>query len=159
APSNRAQLNVAAATIDKSRVKFVTLGLDGIVLALLAWLSWPRKSAAGSQSDEGLRSLGFISAALCGMLLLSPMSSTYHFCGLMPAIAFLVSYWMYCERNRVVAAALGIQLMVSLLGGDLFGRLADLALAAGLYTFDAAILLAACGYVLAWRMPKLAASG
>jgi hypothetical protein len=107
-------------------------------------------------ADEGLLSLGYTSAVLLGMLLLSPMSSTYHFCMLLPPIAFLVTYWIYVERNSVVAAVLGMQLVISLLGGDLFGRLADLALAAGLYTFDAALLLVACGYVLAWRVPRLA---
>ena len=157
APSNRAHLNVAIVSLEKNRAKLVTLGLDCLVLVFLAWLGWPRKLPAASHDDNHFHSLGYIGATLCGMLLLSPMSSTYHFCGLMPAIAFLVTYWMYCERNRVVAAALGIQLLISLLGGDLFGRLADLALAGGLYTFDAAMLLVACGYVLAHRIPKSAA--
>lgn len=156
APTNRAHLNVAVIPLARNRAKFVTLGLDCFVLAFLAWLGWPRKIPPTSHVDENFRALGYISCTLCGMLLLSPMSSTYHFCGLMPAIAFLVTYWMYCERSRVVAAALGVQFAISLLGGDLFGRLADLGLAAGLYAFDAGLLLAACGYVVGWRMPQLA---
>jgi hypothetical protein len=156
APETKSKLNVAVVSLDKKQAKYVTLGLDCLVLAFCAWLSWPRKSSAAAVSHEDLKSLGYTSAVLCGMLLLSPMSSTYHFCLLLPPIAFLVTYWMYCERDRLVAAALGVQLVISLLGGDLFGSLADLALAAGLYTFDAALLLAGCGYVLAWRMPRLA---
>jgi hypothetical protein len=156
APSVRSQLNVAILPINKTQAKLATLALDCVVLAFSAWLSWPRTRLIASVGQDGLMSLGYTSAVLCGMLLLSPMSSTYHFCLVLPPIAFLVTYWMYCERNLVVATALGMQLVVSLLGGDLFGRLADLALAAGLYTLDAAMLLAACGYVLAWRLPRLA---
>jgi hypothetical protein len=154
APSRRARINVAVLPIAKEQVKLVTLGLDCLVLAYCAWLSWPRKSLALRPGDQGLMALGYTSAVLCGMLLLSPMSSTYHFCLLLPPIAFLVTYWMYRERNWVVGGALVLQLVVSLLSGDLFGWWADIALAAGLYTFAAAIQLAACGYVLAWRMPR-----
>jgi hypothetical protein len=158
APSQRARLNVAVLPIEKEHVKYVTLGLDGLVLAFCAWLSWPRKSLASRDSNQGLLALGYMSAVLCGMLLLSPMSSTYHFCLLLPPIAFLVTYWMYCERNWVVGCAIVSQLIVSMLSGDLFGSWADIALAGGLYTFAAAIQLAACGYVLASRMPRLAES-
>jgi hypothetical protein len=158
APNTRAALNVAVLPIRNEHIKFVTLGLDLLVLAFCAWLSWPRKSLASRDGDQGLASLGYISAVLCGMLLLSPMSSTYHFCLLLPPIAFLVTYWLYRERDWVVGAALVSQLVVALLSGDLFGWWADIALAAGLYTFAAATQLAACGYVLAWRMPRLAAS-
>ncbi len=158
APSTRSRLNVAILPINKDHVKLVTLGLDGLVLAFCAWLSWPRKSIASRDGAQGLVSLGYSSAVLCGMLLLSPMSSTYHFCLLLPPIAFLVTYWMYCERNWVVASVLGVQLLISSIAGDVFGPIADLALAAGHYTFDAGMLLVACGYVLAWRIPQLAAS-
>jgi len=158
APSARASLNVAVLPLDKQQVKFATLGLDGLVLAFCAWLSWPRKSIVSRGEDQGLLSLGYISATLCGMLLLSPMSSTYHFCLLLPSISFLVTYWMYCGRDSLVGGILGLQLVISSIGGDLFGWMADLALAAGLYTFDAVLLLAACGYVLGWRMPCVAES-
>jgi hypothetical protein len=158
APSRRANLNVAIFPIGKDHVKLVTLGLDCLVLAFCAWLSWPRKSIAWRDGDEGFISLGYISAVLCGMLLLSPMSSTYHFCLLLPPISFLVTYWIYRERDWVVGGALVSQLVVSLLSGDLFGWWADIALAAGLYTFAAAVQLGACGYILAWRMPRAAQS-
>jgi hypothetical protein len=155
APPTRAKLNVAVLPIERGHVKYVTLGLDCLVLAFCAWLSWPRKSLIQRDHDQGLISLGYISAVLCGMLLLSPMSSTYHFCLLLPPIAFLATYWMFCDRDWIVAGTLISQLLISSIGGDLFGSLADLTLAAGLYTFDAALLLAACGYVLAWRMPRV----
>jgi hypothetical protein len=154
APSRRAKLNVAVLPVQKDQVKFVTLGLDGLVLAFCAWLSWPRKSLAVRGGDQGFMSLGYTSAVLCGMLLLSPMSSTYHFCLLLPPIAFLVTYWIYCEHDWIVGGAIVSQLAVGLLSGDLFGLWADVALAGGLYTFAAAIQLAACGYVLGWRMPR-----
>src|SRR2546425_673434 len=90
------------------------------------------------------------------MLLLSPLSSTYTFCALFLPISFCATYWMYCERSRVVGAILVIQFASSLLSAqDIVGEwLADRALAYGVITLDTAMLLFGCGYILAWQLPQ-----
>ena len=74
-------------------------------------------------------------------------------------ITFCATYWMYCERSHVVGVILVIQFAISLFSAqDIVGEwLADHALACGVITFDAAILLFGCGYILAWRLPRYSA--
>jgi hypothetical protein len=156
AGGQNAEFRAALFPLDKLPLRALTLGLD---LAILAWLAWIARPANLALADAGNRSfmcLGQTAAALCAMLLLSPMSSTYHFGALLVPIAFCTTYWMYCERNAVVGAMLAFQLLASLLSAqDLVGKqVADGLLLYGVVTLEAALLLACCGYILAWRLPR-----
>jgi hypothetical protein len=87
------------------------------------------------------------------MLMLSPVSSSQHFCALLAPIAACATYWLYVRRDRFVA---GVLLFVLLFGtlaardlvGHILGRYAAWCQAAGSKTWVAAALFLACGHIL-----------
>lgn len=91
------------------------------------------------------RTLGQYSVALCCMLLLSPMSSTQHFCGLFPAIAFATSVAVYGRRSPLLYACLAVAFVTGPMSAkDIVGSRARLPLqASGVTTCCALACLAA----------------
>jgi hypothetical protein len=155
-PPSRGVPNVAICSLSEDQTRLLTLSFDFLVVVFLAWAAWPRRLTVPLGPIVALESLGQFGAVLCAMLLLSPMSSTYHFCALLVPISFCATYWMYCERSRVVGAILVLQFMISVFSAqDIVGEwLADRALACGIITFDATMLLFGCGFILARQLPR-----
>lgn len=128
------------------------------VVGFLAWVTWPRPQSDDA-AERAFRRLGEGSALLCGMLLLSPMSSKQHFCALYPPIAFCVVGWLAAgRRDRVLCAAL-LSLFVcgTLLAKDIAGRrLGNLSLVYGSMTWCTLICLLASGHILVRRARRFA---
>jgi hypothetical protein len=154
-PPSRGVLNVSMYSLSEERIRQLTIGCDFVVVAFLAWMSWPRRLRIPISPILDLEALGQFGGVLSAMLLLSPMSSTYHFCALFVPISFCGTYWMYCERSYVIGAILAAQFAISFFTAQgIVGEwLADRALACGIMTFDAILLLFGCGYILAWQLP------
>jgi hypothetical protein len=142
--------------MSRTGLRLLTIGLELAVAGWFAWITFARRSTRVAANDRSFEILGQLGAALCAMLLLSPMSSTYHFCSLVVPMSFCVTFWVYRGRDRIVGSVLAIQLFVSLLSAqDLVGpRLADALLEYGVLTADATLLLGACGYILLWQLPQ-----
>ena len=140
--------NVCLRELSRAGQRRLTLALDLLVVAWLAWCTWPRRRSA-IDGEAGLAALAQIGIALCAMLLLSPMSGTQHFCALMAPIAACATYWLYIRRDLLIAAAL---LLVFLLGTlaarDLLGHWAVWPQALGAKTWCTVALFLACGRIL-----------
>ncbi|QDT15996.1 glycosyltransferase 87 family protein [Alienimonas californiensis] len=95
----------------------LTLAAQAAVIAWLAWCGWrPRRddrpaeplaatvppdvTATSDRLTPGLRCLAELSLVLCGMLLLSPMSSTQHFCLLLPGLAVVAARLIMTPRDK-----------------------------------------------------------
>ncbi len=157
--------------------KGLTIAAQLAVLGWLAWCAW-RPAADDRPADPftadpftadpftadpftagqappggltpGLRCLAELSLTLCGMLLLSPMSSTQHFCFLLPGAAVIAARLVRNRRDRWnVAAAVGLLTVGTLPAKDLIGDAACEAIrSAGGHTACTLIVLAACGRLL-----------
>lgn len=119
------------------------------VIGLLALAAWPGRSRQSSPSQLRLRRFGEGAAVLCGMVLLSPMSSKSHFCVLLFAMAFCVDRLL---RERSILL-LGLLMAVFLLGTctakGLLGReIGNWFLAHGSVTWTALLMLVASTRVL-----------
>jgi len=142
--------------VDSALLRILTVAMDLTALAWLAWMTRPACLARMADSDRALVCTGQTGAALCVMLLLSPMSSTYHFCALLVPIAFCSTYWMYREQHPGVGAVLVVHLVLCLGSAqDLVGpALADRLQDWGIVTLDTLLLLACSGYILGSRVPN-----
>ena len=81
-------------------------------LATLSFLAWISLRRPGGQRQRGNDCIGIAAAVVCGMVLLSPMSSKSHFCVLILPAAYCMQVWI-ATRDRL----LGVLLIVwTLLG-------------------------------------------
>ena len=98
----------------------------------------------------GLKRFGQVGAVLCGMLLLSPMSSKSHFAILIVPISFCILELIRDRRKVIIGTQLGIIFFVSTLTTkDIIGRqLGNEVLALGSVTWITLITLIATTYAL-----------
>jgi hypothetical protein len=134
--------------------------LQGLtIVAQLAVLSWvllvTRSSLARGLGGERLaiRRLGEAGAVLCGMVLLSPMSSKSHFCVLVVPSAFCLAALLHDRRSPLAWALLGF---AAILGtttskGVIGSSLGNEFLARGSVTICALAILLATGLLLLRR--------
>jgi alpha-1,2-mannosyltransferase len=103
-----------------------------------------------SGSPLALRRLGEAGAVVCGMVLLSPMSSKSHFCVLLLPVAFCTAYLLYHKWDLFLALLLALVFAAgTLTSKGILGReLGNIVLARGTVTFCALAMLVACCYVL-----------
>ena len=166
-PAGAGRTAVTAWRAPPAAVKGLTLASQ---LAVLAWLAWCGRRpanrdapadpfAAESPADSaappggltaGLRCLAELSLCLCGMLLLSPMSSTQHFCFLLPGVAVVAARLVLDRGDRRNLAAAAVLLTVGTLPArDLVGdAAAEWVRSAGGLTACAAVVLWANGRLL-----------
>lgn len=124
------------------------------VFALLLWGLWPDRARREHPLDERcFRSLGETGAVATAMLLLSPMSSKWHFCLLLLPMAFCLADFLYRRRDPVVGLLLGFALLAgSSTGKDIVGAYAnDIANAVGIVTWVALAILVATVRILRRR--------
>ena len=140
--------NVCLLELRRTDQQRLTLALDVLIVAWLAWCTWPRRRTAVDR-EPGLAVLTQIGIVLCAMLLLSPMSGTQHFCMLLAPVAACATHWLYVRRDPLIA---GLLLLVFLFGTlaarDLLGPYAVWPQALGAKTWCTMALLLACGRIL-----------
>lgn len=126
----------------------LTLALELLIAGWLAWCTWPRRRTAIDR-EPGLAALAEVGMVLCAMLLLSPVSSTQHFCVLLAPITACATHWLYVRRDPLITAVL---LLVFLFGTlpsrDLLGPYTVWPQALGCKTWCTLALLLACGRIL-----------
>lgn len=146
APAGR--INVAPVVLSARTIRGITLGAQALVLLLIGWATRPVRRAIAQEVPPGEYFLAHYGLVLCGMLLLSPMSSTPHFSALLVPIAVLVAEAFRQPRNRTAMAGLIVILLFGALSArDLIGRfLADRIQAFG----GATLCTIACLVFLAW---------
>lgn len=150
ADNTRLKFDVSLAGLSGTQLKLLTTSLQASVLALLAFGCWPGRQRGLNKRELAFRRLGEFSAVLCGMLLLSPMSSKQHFCVLVFPITYCTVSFFRGRRNWLVGGSLACVLLFGTLAAkDIVGRpLGELLLAYGSMSFCAATLLLASVRVL-----------
>ncbi|MEM7200006.1 MAG: glycosyltransferase family 87 protein [Planctomycetota bacterium] len=124
--------------------RVIILAGTGAVLGLVAFAGWVGRR----RRFDPVRRLGEAGAVVCGMVLLSPMSSKSHFCVLLLPIGYCVRAWLRAGRRPLALTALLLVVLVmgtctakGLVGKQLGGVL----LARGTVTWTAfAALCATC---------------
>lgn len=149
-PAGSPFVDVTVCVLPAGTQRVLTFALQGAVLAALAWTLRPARTAPPVPTSAAFLQLGQIGTVLCGMLLLSPMSSTQHFCALIVPIAFLIGHWRTAGWDPVAAVALAIVFLFGTLGAqDLAGSFAaDRLQAFGGSTWCAGACLLASGRAL-----------
>ena len=101
-------------------------------------------------NSTGLQRFGQVGAVLCGMLLLSPMSSKSHFAVLIVPLSFCVMEFLRDPRRRVIGIHLGIVFVVgTLTSKGIIGKdLGNQVLALGSITWITLATLTASTYAL-----------
>ena len=133
-------------------LKRLTIAGELAVLGLLLFCTWPRPRTGATEGEERLTILGQGGAVLCGMLLLSPMSSVQHFCLLLPPLAFCCVDFFYRRRNPWVGTGLAVLLCNGISGRDIIGPRLHVQLQAyGHMTWITLLILVMCGYIVHCR--------
>ena len=155
-PQNTSQINVCIMPLGESQLRILTLVLEALIVVMIGIAAWPRKNDSRIADHRSLVTLGQFGAVLCGMLLLSPMSSKHHFCTLVVPIAFCVVYVLYHRRDAIVIAGLVCVFCMGTLGAkDLIGdEIGDWLQACG----SLAICSLACLIATSWALLRLSAS-
>jgi hypothetical protein len=121
-PQNTSQTDVCVVPLSDSQLRFVTFAFEAFVVGIIGLAVWPRRIAVWTDEQRSFATLGQFGVVLCGMLLLSPMSSKHHFCTLVVPIAFCVVYVLFQHRDRVVLGGLAAVFLFGTLGAkDLVG--------------------------------------
>ncbi len=147
-PRQGDMFNVCLWELQAANQRRLTLGLELLIAGWLAWCTWPRRrtSIAGEPNLVALAEIGMV---LCAMLLLSPVSSTQHFCMLLAPITACATHWLYVRRDPLIAVALLVVFLFGTLAArDLLGRYAVWPQALGAKTWCTMALLLACGRIL-----------
>ncbi len=150
------RFDVSLWTPSRPVLKATTLAAELLVLAVLLWFTWPRRERATQSvapSERAFQRLGEGGLVLCGMLLLSPMSSKHHFCTLLVPLTFCLVDFLYRRPSVPVAALCVVLFGLGTLGAkDVVGRpLANLLLAYGALTWCTVACFAASCWVLTQR--------
>jgi hypothetical protein len=148
-PANTLQTDVCILPLSESQLRVVTLAFEAIVLVMIGAAVWPRKVFDGN-NHRSFVTLGQFGAVLCGMLLLSPMSSKHHFCTLVVPIAFCVVYVLYYRRDSIVIGGLATVFLFGTMGAkDLVGdQIGNLLQACGSLAFCTLACLIATSWAL-----------
>jgi alpha-1,2-mannosyltransferase len=147
-PPSADQINVSLVALSPETIRGIALAAQAIALLLIAWSTRRVRPEVALQVPVGECVLAHYGMILCGMLLLSPMSSSAHFCGLLVPIAVLVREASRRPRDRAAVAGLGVVFFLGTLSAqDLIGRfVADRVQVFG----GATLCTAACLVSLAW---------
>ncbi len=139
--------------LEPATTKLVTAAAQLAVVAIVAFLAWPTHSRGLPPSELRFHRLGQAAAVMCGMLLLSPMTSKQHFCTLLIPITFCVTDFCYRRRSWQVAVGVVAVCLLGTIGAkDLIGRpIGNMMLAYGALTFCTVACLLTTGYVLVSR--------
>lgn len=142
------RINVCMFRLSESALRNVTLAAQVLVLLTIAFATWPRRDPAADAIHLQKQTLAHYGALVCGMLLLSPMSSPPHFCALLLPLAVLAGEVVRRPRHPIVLAGLaGTLLLGAFSAKDLLGR----NLANGLQAFGGTMLCTiVCLAVSAW---------
>ncbi|MHC4548178.1 MAG: glycosyltransferase family 87 protein [Planctomycetota bacterium] len=140
-------LDASVAHLDRTVLRLVVVAAQLAVLALVACAT---RRVARPRPE---RRLGEGGAVVCGMVLLSPMSSKSHFCVLLLPLAYCVADQLYRKRDPVVCALLGVVFVSGLLTAKSLWGFApgDRLLACGVVTWGALATLVATLRVLMLR--------
>lgn len=114
--------DIALLHLDRSLLKAFTAATQLGVLALIGWGCWPSRSRGLAAGQLVLRRLGEASLVVCGMLLLSPMSSKAHFGVLLLPVAFCLGHCFFGKRSRFVMLCMLVMLGTSLTSKGIVGR-------------------------------------
>lgn len=133
----------------------VTVAAQLLVVALIAVAAWPGRSRDLDAGVRGWRRVGEASLIVCGMLLLSPMSSKSHFCVLLlPAVYCLVDV-LWRRRSVTTIAFLALSFAIGTLSTKgLLGRdFGNDVLAMGAVTWSAFAMMLATVSALVGARP------
>ncbi len=155
-PLSSDEVNVSLWHLNRRILQVLTAVLQLSVIALVAWIAWPGRSRHLSPQERSLHRLGEGGILLAAMLLLSPMSSKYHFATLVVPLGFVAADFFYRERHPFVGAGLaGVLLLGSFTSKGLIGKeLGNKILALGSVTACAALAMVTLAFVL-WRREKV----
>ena len=116
APDGSPFVDVAMCLLPTRTQWALTLVLQCAVLGVLGWALRSARITPPAGVTPAFMQLGQTGMVLCGMLLLSPMSSPQHFCALIVPISFLVGYWRQAGKDMGIAVALVIVFLFGTLG-------------------------------------------
>ncbi|GIW94969.1 MAG: polyprenol-phosphate-mannose-dependent alpha-(1-2)-phosphatidylinositol mannoside mannosyltransferase [Pirellulaceae bacterium] len=135
--------NVALVEVAEPLQHRIAMILKLMVLAVTLWATW--RSSRTAARPTTWTALCMAATVLCGMLLLSPMSSRQHFAALAPAIAVCAVQWTTGRDQTLSSLALACVLVFGLCGAkDIIGAALQRQLSAyGAYTWCAVSGLAA----------------
>lgn len=152
-------LNLPAFDVGPSMQKTITLLAYGVVVTMLAWCA---RLIARLQPGANTMTLRFgqLSTILCGMVLLSPMSSKSHFCVLLYPMAFCAAE-LLCGRHRWLAIAVAVMFITGTLtsSGIVGDGLGEPLLVLGTVTWTALICLGTVTALLVQNSRPTAQSG
>jgi hypothetical protein len=141
-------------------LRIVTIGAELGVIALLLFCTRPGRTRGLNRQERAFAALGQGGAVLCGMLLLSPMSSVQHFCFLLAPICYCCVDFLYRRRDPWVGVGLGLLLCNAIACGDIIGGQAHRQLQAyGHLTWVCLITMSMCGYILSCRAKAARVAG
>lgn len=151
--ADRHTWDVSLVHLSRGTLRALTIGAQLAVLALIAWALRPRLAAGEVGAELHRRRLGEAGAIVCGMVLLSPMSSKSHFGVLLLPIAFSVHHYLYRRRDPFLVACFAVLIAGTLTSKGIVGRtVGDGVLARGSVTWCAvAALLAAVRCLAPYR--------
>jgi hypothetical protein len=136
--------------LPRSVLKYATLGAQLAVIFVLALATRASLSRDLNQQDLPYRRYGEVSLIVCGMLLLSPMSSKTHFCVLLLPVTFCLWQLIYYHWSALVASMMAIVFIAGTgLSKGILGReLGNHILSFGTCTISALACLIATSYLL-----------
>jgi hypothetical protein len=138
--------NVALFDAGTDLTRAISILAQLLVLGLMAWFVWPRPTR-----DSDIQRLGAVGTVLCGMVLLSPMSSKSHFCVLLLPLGLCIAKYIWGGWDRLLGILLLLFFSISTLTAkSLTGRdLGGFLLAHGTVTWAALLTLLAMGRTMA----------
>jgi hypothetical protein len=93
-------------------LRATTMSLQLGVLVLIGLATWPtRRATLLPAEQQGFLQYGQVGAAVCAMLLLSPMSSKAHFAALILPVSFILADLLTRRRDPLVVAMLAVMLV------------------------------------------------
>lgn len=148
--------DVTLLSVGTSTAKTITLAMQGLVVALLAWWCRRRRGDDASPRDRSFAIFGDVSLTACAMLLLSPMSSKSHFCVLLLPAAYCVSTWIHRGQSKAILRLLIASFVVGTLTtkGILGKSIGYTVLAAGSVTWATMLMFVAAGVARGQVSPR-----
>lgn len=139
-------------SLPSAAIRAITLTLQLLVVAVLGFFLL-RKTSYASVAQQRFHTLAQGSMVLCGMVLLSPMSSTQHFAAMFAAISVCVVHWYGHRSDWRMSLALVAMFGFHLSGmKDVFGHdLGNCFLIFGSTTWMSFLTFLTTGYVLEIR--------
>jgi hypothetical protein len=142
-------IDVSLWHMGRTELKVLTMASQLAIVAIILLACRPRYSADLAEDEKTFRRLGEGGMILCGMVLLSPMSSKAHFCVLLVPIAFCVAQVFYRKGDRIQTALLVAMFVTGTLSTKgILRELGQTVLAYGTVTACALCAFAATAWIL-----------